>query len=115
MMRLLNIRIWYRYSKTVNPKYAKSFTSSIHDKVNSAAKLNATRDLIRRTNYVIVKGDFCSADAQACIFRSYFTRYYASRHINEFRLLNLTYRPILQTRIKPGNLKQTTLPDPKAD
>lgn len=97
MMRLLNIRIWYRYSKTVNPKYAKSITSSIHDKVNSAAKLNATRD------------------AQACIFRSYFTRYYASRHINEFRLLNLTYRPILQTRIKPGNLKQTTLPDPKAD
>ena len=43
------------------------------DNVNSIAIRNATRDLIWRTNYVMAKFSFCSANVRVFMFRTYCT------------------------------------------
>ena len=48
------------------------------DNVNSITIRNVTRYLIWRTNYVIAKFGFCSADVCAFMFRTYCTSYYGS-------------------------------------
>jgi len=48
------------------------------DNVNSIAISNTTRDLIWKTNYVMEKLGFCSADVRAFMFRTYCTSYYGS-------------------------------------
>jgi len=48
------------------------------DNVNYMAIHNATQDLIWRTNYVMAKFGFCSADVGAFMFRTYCTSCYGS-------------------------------------
>ena len=69
--------------------------------VNYIAIRNAKRDLIWRTNYVMAKFGFYSADVRAFMFRTYCTGYYGSPlwqlDSNDVKHLYVSWRNCIRT------------------
>ena len=49
-----------------------------NENVNKIACNNALRDIVWRTNYVITKFGYCTADIRSFMFRTYCTSFYGS-------------------------------------